>query len=119
LVDSSVWVGHLRRADPALSALLVAGQVLCHPFVIGELAVGNLKNRVAVLADLSGLQSAEVATDGEALRLIDQRRLHGLGVGYVDVHLLAATLLTSGATLWTTDNRLQQVAGRLGLAAVT
>ena len=117
LVDSSVWVAHLRAADLGLTALLEAGQVLCHPLVIGEIAVGNLKNRAGVLGSLSSLPLANVATDSEVLGLIERRRLYGSGVGYADFHLLTAALLTPNARLWTRDRRLLAAAEQLGVAA--
>lgn len=116
VVDTSVWIDHLRTSDAALSRLLEAGQVLVHPFVIGELALGNLKNRSAVIGLLQELPRTPVATDEEVLQFIDRQGLFGLGIGYIDAHLLAATKLTAGSVLWTRDKRLQAVASRLGLA---
>lgn len=117
LVDTSVWVGHLRAADKVLASLLDTGRVLAHPFVIGELALGDLRQRELVLDALSDLPQASVASDLEVLHFIDRHRLFGRGVGYVDAHLLAAVRLTSGASLWTHDQRLHGVAVQLGLAA--
>jgi hypothetical protein len=116
LVDSSVWVDHLRAGDKALENLLDAGMVLSHPFVIGELALGNLQKRADVLNALSGLPKAAVATDAEALAFIDHHALAGRGIGYIDVHLLAAVQLTGSASLWTRDKRLHTIATALGLA---
>ncbi len=116
LADTSVWVDHLRASNTTLATLLNAGMVLAHPFVIGELALGNLRQRAAILQALSDLPQAMVATDSEALHFIDRHVLAGRGVGYVDVHLLAAIRLTPGATLWTNDKRLHGVAMQLGLA---
>jgi len=116
LVDTSVWVDHLRRHNKALAKLLHAGLVLTHPFVIGELALGNVRQRTVVLNALSDLPQANVATEPEALHFIDQHSLSGCGIGYVDAHLLAAVRLTPGAELWTNDQRLHRVAVRLGLA---
>ena len=116
LVDTSVWVDHLRASDDGLVALLDAGMVLSHPFVIGELALGNLSRREIVLSALSDLPRATVATDAEALHFIDRHALFGSGAGYVDIHLLAAVRLTAGAELWTRDKRLHGVAVQLGLA---
>jgi hypothetical protein len=116
LVDTSVWVGHLRTGDKALTGLLDAGMVLAHPFVIGELALGNLRQRELVLGALSDLPPTNIATDAEVLHFIDRHALFGRGVGYIDIHLLAAVRLTAGAALWTHDQRLHGVAGRLGLA---
>ena len=97
--------------------MLERGEVLAHPFVIGEIALGNLRQRGLVLTMLSRLPGAAVATDAEALRFIDERALFGRGVGYVDVHLLAAVRLTADARLWTYDKRLHEVAVQLGMAA--
>ena len=117
LVDSSVWVDHLRATDRILVRLLRDGRVLIHPFVLGELALGNLRQRTTLLADLQDLPQAMVASDSEVLWFIERHELFGLGVGYVDVHLLAAVRLTLGSSLWTRDKRLHTVAKHLGLAA--
>ena len=116
LVDTSVWVHHLRAGDKALTDLLDTGMVLVHPFVIGELALANLRQREVVLGALSDLPQANVATDAEVLHFIERHALFGRGVGYVDVHLLVAVRLTAGAALWTHDKRLHGVADQLGLA---
>lgn len=117
LVDTSVWVDHLRVGDAAVADLLEAGQVLMHPFVVGELALGNLRQRQAILTYLQDLPRAIVATDEEVLDFIERHALAGLGAGYVDVHLLASTRLTPGSSLWTRDKHLLAVAERLGLAS--
>jgi predicted nucleic acid-binding protein len=114
LVDTSVWVDHLRRTETGLVALLNKGSVLCHPFIIGELACGNLKNRTEVLALLRILPSVPAADVHEVLLLIDEHRLMGKGLGFVDVHLLASALLSS-APLWTFDKRLARAAAGLGI----
>jgi predicted nucleic acid-binding protein len=116
LVDTSVWVAHLRVADKALAALLGAGAVLVHPFVIGELALGNLHQRELVLNALSDLPRASIASDDEVLRFIGHHALFGRGVGYVDAHLLASVKLTAGSALWTNDKKLHGVAEQLRLA---
>jgi predicted nucleic acid-binding protein len=116
LVDTSIWVDHLRASNRQLAALLEAGQVLAHPFVTGELALGRLRQRDLVLNALSDLPQAKVATDEEVRHFIDQHALFGVGIGYVDAHLLAAIRLTATAALWTRDKRLQVVADRLELA---
>ena len=118
LVDTSVWVEHLRRGLPRLAALLQGGEVRIHPSVIGELACGNLRNRSQVLELLQGLPTATVASDAEVLLLIEREQLMGRGIGYVDVHLLAAARL-SRCRLWTQDRRLAAVAQEQGLAACT
>ncbi len=117
LVDTSVWVDHLRKGEPALARLLDTAQVLAHPFVIGELALGILRQRDLILATLQDLPQAALASQQEVLHFIDAHQLSGAGIGYVDAHLLAATRLTAGARLWTGDKRLLEVAERLGLAA--
>jgi predicted nucleic acid-binding protein len=116
LIDTSVWIDHFRAGNGRLARLLDGGRVLTHPFVIGELALGAMRQRGVILAALSDLPRAELATDGEVLGLIDARALCGRGVGYVDVHLLASVRLTAGAGLRTRDNRLRHVAEELGLA---
>jgi predicted nucleic acid-binding protein len=118
LVDTSIWIDHLRAGDPELGELLRDGQVLAHPWVIGELALGHLSRRSEILGLLHNLPQATVATDDEVLTLIDKRQLFGLGIGYVDAHLLAATTLTTAARLWTRDKRLAAVAVQHGLARV-
>lgn len=100
-----------------LASLLYRGSVLMHPFVIGELSVGNLEDRDVVLHSLSRLVQMVVATHVEALEFINRHRLYGRGVGYVDCHLLASVLLTPGATFWTRDRRLSEAAEFLGVAA--
>lgn len=117
LADTSVWIDHLRRGDGVLAGLLDAGTVLTHPFVIGELALGNLRQRETVLEALSDLPHASAATDAEILHFIDRHALFGRGIGYIDAHLLAAARLTQGAKLWTKDRRLHGVAVQLDLAA--
>ena len=115
LVDTSVWVDHLRRGDRALAALLDQSKILTHPFVIGELALGNLEQPDLVLTSLRELPQATIAEHREVLELIDRERLRGSGIGYVDAHLVAATRLTPDARLWTRDKRLHAVCARLGI----
>jgi predicted nucleic acid-binding protein len=117
LVDTSVWIEHLRLASALLAELLGDGEVLSHPFVIGELALGNLNPRDPFLSDLRDLPQAVIAEDEEVLRLIDRRALFGRGIGYVDAHLLTAARLTPEGKLWTRDRRLHAVAAEFGLAA--
>jgi predicted nucleic acid-binding protein len=116
LVDTSIWVRHLRAADETLVALLDAGQVLGHPFVTGELALGNLRRRNLVIGSLLDLPQASMATTDEVLQFIHRYALHGVGIGYVDAHLLAAVRLSPDTALWTQDTRLEAAAERLGLA---
>jgi len=117
LVDTSVWVDHLRAGDAGLRTLLETGLAVTHPFVIGELALGAMRQRRVVLEALAALTAAAVATDAEVLHLIEQHALAGRGIGYMDAHLLAAVRLTGGTLLWTRDRRLHAVAEELGLAA--
>ena len=117
LADTSVWVDHLRASNPTLAGLLNTGQILSHPFVIGELALGSLRQRERILAALQNLPRTIVATDQEVLRFIDHQVLWGLGIGYIDAHLLASARLTAGTALWTRDKRLRAAAERLKLAA--
>jgi predicted nucleic acid-binding protein len=116
LVDTSVWVDHLRGGDEQLVDLLERSSVVMHPFVIGEIACGSLHDRVTVLELLQDLPAAAVAEGDEVLGFIDRHVLHGRGIGYVDVHLLASVALTEGASLWTRDRRLRLVAEQLGCA---
>lgn len=117
LVDTSVWIDHLRCGDENLTMLLNRSQVLVHPFVLGELACGNLANRGEVLGLLKALPRVPVATDDEVQIYIERQTLMGRGIGYIDVHLLAAVALEGTARLWTRDKRLQAVADALSLAA--
>jgi predicted nucleic acid-binding protein len=115
-VDTSVWIDHFRSGNALLAEHLEARRVLVHPFIIGEIALGHLRQREVILATLSNLPRAEVATEEEALHFIEREALFGRGVGYIDVHLLAAVRLTAGAKLWTNDKKLCAVATVLGLA---
>jgi hypothetical protein len=117
LIDTSVWIDHLRKNEAGMRGLLGRGQVLSHPLVIGELAMGSFKRRDLLLRELSALPSAKVAEDDEVLRFISKHFLFGLGIGYIDAHLLAAVRLTPGTLLWTRDKRLSEIANKLGLAA--
>jgi predicted nucleic acid-binding protein len=114
LVDTSVWIEHLRRGETALVRMLESSLVLCHPFVIGELACGHLHDRAEVLDALGKLPRTPVASHDEALIFLDQHGLAGRGIGWIDVHLLASTVLASDAYLWTRDKRLAAVAADLG-----
>ena len=116
LVDTSVWIDHFRQVDHDLVEVLNACGALGHPFVTGELALGNLRNREEILDALQSLPQAAVATEDEVLLFIKRNALSGLGIGYVDAHLLASVRLVPGSTLWTRDKRLSAAAERLGLA---
>jgi predicted nucleic acid-binding protein len=116
LVDTSVWIDHLRSADPILVEHLLESRVLCHPFVIGELAVGVLRRRAELLDLLHALPSAPVAGHAEVLAFVEAHRLMGTGLGWIDVHLLASARLASHG-LWTKDRPLTNAARRLGIAS--
>jgi len=112
LVETSVWIEHLRMGSERLRSLLYNEQVLCHPFVVGELACGTLHNRQEILSTLRALPEAHVAEQEEVLRFLEARRLYGRGLGWVDAHLLASALLTQ-CTLWTLDRPLRRAAAAL------
>lgn len=114
LVDTSVWVDHLARGNPALAELLEAGEVETHPFVVGELALGNLRWREGILGYLEELPSVPSAEHAEVLHLVEERRLAGSGLGWVDAHLLASALI-EGTRLWTLDRSLAAAAAGLGV----
>jgi predicted nucleic acid-binding protein len=116
LVDTSIWVDHLRDGDRALVTVLEQGQALAHPWVTGELALGRLRDRAGVLQLLDQLPQAVVATAAELLVFIEHHNMFGVGIGYVGAQLLASARLTEDAELWTRDRRLQATAARLGLA---
>lgn len=112
LVDTSVWVSHLRDGNNELASLLNEGRVLCHPFIIGELACGNLQDRAMILSFLQWLPMSIEAEHEEVLYFIENNRLMGKGIGYVDAHLIASAVLT-GIPIWTLDKKLAQVADDL------
>ncbi len=116
LVDSSIWIDHLRSGDQTLVELLNASRVLMHPFVLGELACGNLRNRSEILSLLKGLPQAAVASHAEVMFFTERQSLMGKGVGYVDAHLLAAVALDGPTQLWTRDKRLRKLAASLEVA---
>jgi len=115
LVDTSVWINHLRRPNADLEYLLEGGRVITHPFVIGELACGSLGRRDEVLRLIEALPAAPVATHDEVMSFVERQRLHGRGLGWIDVHLLASARLMR-QPLWSADRRLREAAVRLGLA---
>ena len=114
LVDTSIWVTHLREGNRHLGTLLLDAAVLCHPFIVGELACGNLRNRNEILSLLQTLPMAPTIEFGEFLHFIDRNQLMGIGIGFVDVHLLASSRL-AGIPLWTSDKRLRSAAIKLDL----
>jgi predicted nucleic acid-binding protein len=115
LVDTSVWIEHLRAHDDRMAAHLSRAEVIVHPFVIGEMALGELRRRAEILLLLSRMPQAPVASHSEILAFVERRGLHGRGIGYVDAHLLASTFL-SASSLWTHDKRLHAIARSLGVA---
>jgi predicted nucleic acid-binding protein len=115
LVDTSIWIDHLRGGNRRLRVLLDQGDVLCHPLVIGEVACGSLRHREEVLALLDQLPKPVVAEHAEVLEFLNLRRLYGKGIGWIDLHLLASAQLSS-VLLWTADSRLGKVASELGCA---
>jgi predicted nucleic acid-binding protein len=114
LVDTSVWVSHLRHGNEDLQKLLHKGEVVCHPFVVGELACGNLKNRDEILTYLKSLPMTILAEDEEVLRFIENNRLMGKGLGYIDVHLIASAVLTN-VLVWTFDKTLDELTNKIGI----
>jgi predicted nucleic acid-binding protein len=114
LVDTSVWVRHLREGDSDLQKVLNDGQVMCHPYIVGELACGNMNNRREILSLLQRLPEATPAQHEEILRFIELNQLMGKGLGYIDVHLSASALLT-GVPLWSYDKRLNEANEMLGI----
>lgn len=114
LVDTSVWISHLRDGDAHLRELLLDGAVVCHPFVIGEISLGHLHNRTEILSLLQALPRAKTADNDEILSFVESRRLMGAGIGLVDAHLVASALLTN-VRLWTADDPLRKAAARLGV----
>jgi predicted nucleic acid-binding protein len=114
IVDTSIWVDHFRAGSATVARLLDGGLVLAHPWVVGELALGHLRDRDEIIGLLHRLAQPSVATPAEVLTLIEAHGLYGIGIGYVDAQLLASTRLTAGATLWTSDTRLAAAASRMG-----
>jgi predicted nucleic acid-binding protein len=118
LVDTSVWIDHIRNEIPRLKSMLLTRDVVLHPFVVGEIALGHLKNRQLLLEELAELPKAVLASDTEVLSLVELNKLFGTGIGYVDCHLLASALL-SGTSFWTRDKRLLVIASNLNIEGET
>ena len=116
LIDTSIWINHLHKADAQLMDLLDQGRVLIHSYVIGEIALGPMQRYDLIVDSLSELPQAAIAAPAEVLMLIKRHGLMGTGIGYVDAHLLASTLLTAEGLLWTRDKRLAKAAATLGIA---
>jgi predicted nucleic acid-binding protein len=117
VADTSIWVPHLHHGDPAMEARLDAVEILLHPYVLGEISLGNLPDRTSLLFRLGEIPRALVATEEEVARMIENLELYGAGIGYVDAHLVATSILIENAKLWTRDKRLLAVAQQLGIAA--
>jgi predicted nucleic acid-binding protein len=117
LVDTSIWVTHLHSTIEVLAALMERKEAATHPFVIGEVAMGSVRQRDLVIAELRKLPSVRVMMDRDVVSMIERHRLFGTGIGYIDAHLLAAALFVDDVTLWTHDRRLRRAAARLGVAA--
>ena len=118
LVDTSVWIDHLRVGNRMLRSLLEIGEVLAHPLVVGELACGRLRNRVEILTLLQALPEAQIAEHEEVMRVVEREHLYGQGIGWIDAHLLASARL-SRAALWTLDRHLSKIASQLNLTAIS
>jgi predicted nucleic acid-binding protein len=114
LVDTSVWIDHFRYGDAELRKIINDDRLLCHPFVVGELALGSLRERDAVLAFLAAQREAIIATHAEVMTIIDRHSIFGMGIGYTDAHLLTSTLLDQRSSLWTRDKRLAAAAQKVG-----
>jgi predicted nucleic acid-binding protein len=117
LADTSIWVDHLARGDEMMASLLDAEVVLMHPFIMGEIALGNLPRRAETLSDLNKLPKAVTVDSAQVISFIERNNIFGTGIGYVDAHLLVATALTSDLRLWTRDKRLRTVADKLAISA--
>lgn len=117
LVDTSVWIDHLGSTNEILTALMEREDAATHPFVIGEVAMGYVRQRDLVISELRKLPRVRIVRDEDVMPMVERHRLFGTGIGYIDAHLLAAALFADGVTLWTHDRRLRAAAGRLGVAA--
>ena len=118
LIDTSVWIDHIRLPDINLQSLLQINGVLVHPYVIGEIALGSMRGREFVVRRLQALPEVVLAKHDEAMQFVETHKLFGTGLGYVDVHLLASCRLTPGASLWTRDKRLGEIAAQMHIGAV-
>ena len=116
LVDSSIWIDHFRHGDSELTKIIEDDRLLCHPFVVGELALGSLRERDAVIAFLAAQREAAIATHAEVMTVIDRHSIFSMGIGYTDAHLLTSTLLDRRSSLWTRDKRLAAAALKVGAA---
>jgi predicted nucleic acid-binding protein len=119
LADTSIWIDHFRHVDAELRRIIGDDRLLCHPSVIGELALGSLRDRRSVMAFLAAQREAVVATHDEVMTMIDRHAIFSMGIGYTDAHLLASVLLDQRAALWTRDKRLQAAAEKAGASLHT
>src|SRR5579872_4657177 len=117
LVDASVWIDHIRAPNDVLERLLERGDVLTHAFIVGEIALGHIRRRKDVLVELRKIRRSEAVTDDEVFEFIERYHLYGIGIGYIDAHILASAFLTPGTRLWTRDKRLRATAEKLSVAA--
>jgi hypothetical protein len=116
LADTSIWIDHLRGSDPEMARLLGAGEILMHPFIVAEIALGSLRNRRKVLEAMESLLEVRVAQLGEVRRMIEALALYSKGIGLTDTHLIASCLLTPGTQLWARDGAMRKVAEALGIS---
>jgi predicted nucleic acid-binding protein len=119
LADTGIWIDHFRQADPQLIQTIENDMLLCHPVIVGELALGSLHNRMVTLGFLATQREVIVATYDEVMGMIDKHQLYSMGIGYTDAHLLASTLIDSRAELWTRDKRLRKAAEKAGARVVS
>lgn len=115
LVDTSIWIDHLRKPDSGLQKLLESGEVVTHPYVVMELALGSIAKREEVISNLSLLPQSQVAEPAELFALIEKRSLYRKGIGVIDLHLIASALIDSSISIWTRDKRLGEIASSLGI----
>ncbi len=114
IVDTSIWIDHFRYGDADLRKIIEDDRLLCHPFVVGELALGSLRERDAVIAFLASQREAVIATHAEVMTVIERHSIFSMGIGYTDAHLLTSTLLDRRSSLWTRDKRLAAAAQKVG-----
>ncbi|WFU51192.1 type II toxin-antitoxin system VapC family toxin [Sinorhizobium terangae] len=119
LADTSIWIDHFRHTDPELRKIIEEDRLLCHPAVIGELALGSLRDRTSVIAFLTAQREALVATHDEVVMMIDRHAIFSMGIGYTDAHLLASVLLDQRVVLWTRAKRLRAAAEKAGASLHT
>jgi predicted nucleic acid-binding protein len=117
LADTSVWIDHLRTGNPRMQGLLDSEQIVMHPMIVAELALGSLRQRAKTLAELDGLLEVKTAQLSEVRRMIEVRRLYGKGIRLIDAHLVASCLIAPGTQLWTRDTALRSVANAVGIDA--